>query len=90
MVTGMQFYRRKRRGVVIATELILIVTILCFALAVGLTIVRQALVEELLDVASALSCVEQEHGQATHKRYRVVQTANRGHQGIRVFLEASE
>jgi len=87
MVTRLTFYRRKRRGVIVATELILIVTILCFALAVGLSAVRQAIVGELLDVATALSRVESDHEHKARAKYRLEPTGEGDGEGVRVFLK---
>lgn len=49
-------------GVVIAAELILILTVVSIGLIVGLKVVQVALVSELEDVANAISSIDQSFG----------------------------
>jgi hypothetical protein len=48
-------------GFVISTELVLVATILVLALVVGLATVRDAIIQELADVAGAIGAINQSY-----------------------------
>ncbi|WP_025565807.1 hypothetical protein [Psychromonas sp. SP041] len=55
----MMTYRKNQKGFVITTELILIMTIMIIGSIVGLPILRDAIEQELLEVAQAIEISEQ-------------------------------
>lgn len=55
----MMTHRKKQKGFVITTELILIMTIVIIGSIVGLPILRDAIAQELLEVAQAIEVSEQ-------------------------------
>jgi hypothetical protein len=75
-------------GFVISTELVLVATILVIGLVVGLTELRNQVVQEVADLAQAIGNINQSYEYAGTAKLEVGQTAGSDFHDERDFCEA--
>ena len=75
-------------GFVVSTELVLVATILVIGLIVGLTALRNQVVQELADLAQAIANVNQSYEYAGILKVNVAETAGSDFHDARDWCEA--
>ena len=74
-------------GFIISAELVLVATIVVIGLIVGLTVVRNQVVQELVDVGQAIGSISQSFGYAGTYKPTVAWTDGCGYKDVRDFCQ---